>query len=420
MEKDEIYRNKIALFRYGIIAPLVTNGLGDFKSYNAFFHDASSKTYQDPTGKSITFSEDTLYRYYKAYQKGGFEALKPVRRVDVGVSRKIDEAVKAQIIYWHSEYPKLPATLIYQKLLDNGSITTKDVSLSTITRFLKQVKKDENYTTKEYRRYEKEHINEVWYGDSSVGPYLKIGKEKKKVWIIALIDDASRMIVGIDVFFNDNYVNLMSVIRSAVIKFGKPKTLKFDNGANYRSTQMEILGAHIGTSIHYAPPYTPTGKAKIERWFRSMKDQWMASLNMNDYHSLDELRDSLMEYVQKYNRSPHTSLKNNKSPQQRFYEESNLIIRLDEERIRTSFLIEIERRVSKDNVISIDTVQYEVDYKYAGKRILLRYSPDFSLIYVVDKETGEMEEIHQLNKIANSTGHRHNVRYSNLEVKNND
>ena len=70
-------------------------------------------------------------------------------------------------------------------------------------------------------------------GDSSVGPYLKTEDGKKhKVYVIALIDDASRYIVGIDVFFNDNFVNLMSVMKSAVAKFGVPKLFKLDFG-NY-------------------------------------------------------------------------------------------------------------------------------------------------------------------------------------------
>ena len=133
--------------------------------------------------------------------------------------------------------------------------------MSTVTRYVSNLKKKEHFVLNEYRRYELEHINEVWYGDSSVGPYLKVGKEKKKMWIIALIDDASRFVVGVDIFFNDNFINLMSVIQSAVIKYGKPKTFKFDNGANYRAKQMELLGARLGSAVHYAPAYTPTGKA---------------------------------------------------------------------------------------------------------------------------------------------------------------
>lgn len=408
---DEDFRNKIALFRYGIIAPLVTSVSVTPEERGKFFRDASKKTYTLPDGSTRTYSADTLYRYYRKYKEGGFDALKPNGRIDAGNSRKIDSDIASQIRYYHVNQPRLPSTLIYQILVDNGTITEKSVSLSTVTRFVNRLKKEENFTTKEMRRYEMEHINEVWYGDSSVGPYLKIGKEKKKVWIIALIDDASRFIVGIDIFFNDNYVNLMSVIRSAVIKYGRPQTLKFDNGANYRSNQMEILGARMGTAIHYAPPYTPTGKAKIERWFRTMKDQWMARLNMNDFHDLDELRENLFQWVQKYNQTVHRSLEG-KTPQERFFDESSLIIRLDEERIEKTFLLEIERKVSRDNVISIENKEYEVNYRYAGKKLLIRYSPDLKKVYSVDRSTGEMEEIKLLDKKANSTGHRKSFKFS--------
>ena len=49
-------------------------------------------------------------------------------------------------------------------------------------------------------------------------------------------------------------------------------------------------------------------KAKIERWFKTMKEQWMSGLHMNDYKSLDELRESLMQYVQRYNQTDHSQV----------------------------------------------------------------------------------------------------------------
>ena len=106
-----------------------------------------------------------------------------------------------------------------------------------------------------------------WCGDSSVGPYLKTEDGKKhKIYVIALIDDASRYIVGID-----------------------------------KNKQMDLLAARIGSTVHYDQPYTPTQKAKVERWFRTMKDQWMAGLDMRDFHTLDKLRGSLYTYVSQYN-----------------------------------------------------------------------------------------------------------------------
>lgn len=402
---DEQTKTKIALFRYSIIAPLITDPDVTPADRGKYFRDAAKKRYENIYGDFVSPSSYTIYRYYRLYMKGGFEALKPKGRTDVGRIRKLDEDAISQITYLHKEYPRLPATMIYQRLIENGTLSKDEVSLSTVTRYLSRIKQQNRESGKEYRRYELAHINEVWYGDSSVGPYLRVGKKKQKTWIIALIDDASRYVVGIDIFFNDNFVNLMSVIRSAVIRCGKPKTFKFDNGSGYRSNQMELLGARLGSVIQYAPPRTPTGKAKIERWFLTMKTQWMANLNMNDFHSLDELRESLMAYVQHYNQTPHSSL-DSRTPQDRFFDESSMIIRLDDQRINETFLLEVERRVSQDCVINIDNVEYEVDYRYTGQRLLLRYAPDLSKIYSVDRVTGEMSEIHLLDKRANSTMHR--------------
>ncbi len=260
---------------------------------------------------------------------------------------------------------------------------------------------------KDMRRYERPHINEVWCGDSSVGPRITdLYGTKHRVYIIALIDDASRFITGIDVFYHDNFINLMSVMRSAIAKYGRPKVFNFDNGKSYKNRQMELLAARIGTTLSYCQPYTPTGKAKIERWFRTMKDQWMAALDMRDFHSLDELRGrlyafvqqynqdqwmatldmrdfhsleelrgSLYAFVQQYNQSPHSSLRGC-SPQDRFCSDPEQIRRLSAEDIRQNFLLEIERRVSADSVIVIDQIEYEVDYRFARQRIRLRYSPD--------------------------------------------
>lgn len=183
------------------------------------------------------------------------------------------------------------------------------------------------------RRYERPHINEVWCGDSSVGPHLTDADGKKhRIYIIALIDDASRFITGIDVFYNDNFINLMSVMKSAVSKYGRPKVLNFDNGKSYKNKQMELLAARIGTTLSYCQPYTPTSKAKIERWFRTLKDQWMAGLDMRDFRSLDELRGSLYAYVQSYNLAPHSSLRG-MSPQDRFFSEPDRIRCLTQDNI---------------------------------------------------------------------------------------
>ena len=317
-----------------------------------------------------------------------------------------------QIKHLKQEYPRLPATLVHQHLLDNGTITRKGISLSTVTRYINQLKLENKLATgNEMRRYERAHINEVWYSDSSTGLYLKTGGKKKKVWIIAVIDDASRMITGIDVFFNDNYLNVMAVLKSAVTKFGKPKVLTLDNGSPYKNKQMSLLAARIGMVLNYNQPYTPVGKAKIERWFKTMKQQWMASLNMNDFSSLDELRTSLFSYVKRYNQTVHSSLES-VSPMDRFFSEASLIKRLNQEQLDKHFLLELERRVSVDNVITIDNIEYEVDYRYSKQRITIRFSPDMKEVFLVNSHTGELEELTLLNKQENAHIKRQKVSFT--------
>lgn len=394
--------HETALMRYSVIAPLISGLQDSFSSHAAFFRDASANGVTAPDGTIKHFAPTTIKKWYNHYNQGGFDALIPSSRADLGKPRKIDDELQEQIQYLKTNYPRMSSAAIYRQLRDNGSIRPDDLSESTVNRYLNRLALELKTTTnQDMRRYERPHINEVWCGDSSVGPYLRTGDGKKhKVYLIALIDDASRFIVGIDVFFNDNFVNLMSVMKSAVAKYGRPQMFNFDNGSSYRNKQMELLAARLGSAIHYDQPYTPTQKAKIERWFRTCKDQWMAALDIRDFRSLDELRGNLMAYVNRYNQSPHSSL-NGKTPQDRFFSEPAWIRRLSEEAIDHDFLLEIERRVSADSVLTIDHVEYEVDCRFAKQRIRLRYSPDMAEIFIVEPD-GTLTPIRLLNKQENA------------------
>ena len=361
---EENLRNQIALFRYGILAPYIQRQV-DTKAPWTFFRDAADKKYQYIDGTFRSVSPSSIERWLKSYNEKGFDGLKPLGRSDVGKQRKIDDELSKKITYYVEEYPRLPATQIYEKLINTNEITSKELSLSTVTRFVTTIKKSKGLKPiTEYKRYEKEHINEVWYGDTTYGPYITIDGKKRRVYIIALIDDASRKITACEAFLEDNYINLMKVIKSGISTCGKPKLFSFDNGANYRSNQMTLLGARIGVAINYCPAYTPTSKAKVERFFLTLKNQYLCLIKPNDYHDLDTFNKDLRAYIQKYNTTPHSSLEDNMSPNDRFYKESNIIIEMSQEKIEKSFLLELERTVTPDSVIKIDNIEYEVDYHY--------------------------------------------------------
>lgn len=405
-------KNEIALFRYGVISDLVVGNV-DAKSKKSFFRDASSKE-RYYNGKQIRISKGTIERWFYNYQKYGFDGLKPRDRSDCGRIRKIDNEIEGIINHYVNEHPRMPASQIYNELLANHYITYDEVSLSTITRYVMKQKKNKGVIThSEMKRYEAGHINEIWACDTTYSFKLTVKGEKKRLYIIAIIDDASRLIVGVDVFFNDNYVNFMSVLKSAVKKYGKPKILNLDNGAPYKNNQINLLSARIGISAHHCAPYSGWQKGKIERWFRTMKDHFMASFHLTTNTTIDEFRDELLKYTNEYNNTIHSSL-NNISPLTRFFDSGEEIKRLSDDEIEKGFLLEIERKASIDCVIQIDNKEFEVPIKYSKKNIKIRYSSDYKTCYVVNPDSS-LERIELLDKVANSMIKRKQPKFNTEE-----
>lgn len=393
-------KEQIALFRYSIIVPLIS-GTHNFSSKNAFFLDVSTRKHRYIDGSLISISYSTIERWYYNYRKSGFDGLKPNSRSDTGARRKLDDELMAVINHYVNTHPRLPATAIYEDLIKTGHITNSEVSLSTITRYVSYYKSNKSIVShSQLLRYELEHINDVWCCDTSYSFKLTVNGIKKRTYIVAIIDDASRLIVGCDVFFNDNYANFMSVLKSAIKRYGKPKLLNVDNGTPYRNGQIDLLCARLGISLHHCAPYSPVQKAKIERWFRTMKDHFMALYNVNASTTLETYRNDLLEYVNSYNNSIHTSL-NGLSPNQRFFDSNDQIIKVDNDDLDSLFLLEIERKVSADSIVCIDSHDFEVPYQYASKKVTIRYSSDFLNVFIVNPDN-TLTKISHLDKIANS------------------
>lgn len=408
-------KQALALIRYSAIMPLVTDTANPNETMSEIFARAAEKEYTLPDGTKRKYSPYSIERWYYMFKRYGFDGLLNTDRKDEGISRLISSDLETEIKYLKTTFPRMSATAIQQKLLADGSIHKGQVSLSTINRCVNRIMDTNDMTNnKDMRRYELPHINDVWYGDTCCCFSIRVQTgAKQRVYIIGLIDDASRFIVGAHAFGNDDFVNLMSVIRSAVAKYGIPKRFSFDNGRSYKNKQMELLMARIGSALHFCQPYTPQEKAKQERFWGTLKSQWMSTLNPKDFDSIENLDISLQNYINKYNNTPHSSL-NGKTPQERFFSEPECIKRLTQEKIDKSFLLEIERRVSTDCVIVINGIEYETDYRYAKQRVRLRYSPDMSEIYVVESDES-LKPIHLLNKVQNSKIKREKIHFAEEE-----
>ena len=411
-ERDQA-KNKIALFRYGLISSLVNNTYQE-KSMEEYYRKIASGIYE-LNGKTIKIRPSTIKTWYINYKKFGYDGLIPKTRTDLNTSRKLTLEAQQKIIDYKKSFPHISGTLIYQKLIEDGYINQSIVSKSTVLKFIR-----DNYLLfgddgkVDRRAFEMEFANDMWDADTSHGPILTINNKKIKTYLIALIDDASRLITSAKFYYEDNAINFQNTFKEGLKKYGIPKRIFLDNGKTYKNEQLSIICASCGMALIYTKPYSPQSKAKIERWFHTMKETWMRGIIWTDIKDIDELNDMLNDFVNEYNNKVHSSLTNNEvniSPKERWFKDQDKIKKIDNNQIDENFLHTAYPTIRSDSVAHINKIEYEVPTKYIGKKITVKYDfQDRTKAWIYDNGK-KVEAIHIVDKVANSKIKRKETMY---------
>lgn len=393
------FKQSVALFRYDLIIP-VLNGTFPDTSALAYFKRITDKPFHYVDGSQRVIAYQTVRYWYDRYRKGGFDALIPKDRFDSGNQRKLSSEAKEKILQLKTSNVRLTATNIYHQLIEDGTIYQRDVSLSTVTRFIKLNRDKLNLRNiEDMRAFEMEHINDLWQIDTSYCSFLTLGKNKVRTYLVMIIDDASRMIVGFNFYLEDNGVNVQRTLRMAIQKFGLPSRIYTDHGKPYRNEQLSLICAQLQIELNRAQIYHGNQKGKIERAFRSVKEQWMFQTDFNQFSSCEDIEKSLAVYINKKNNSSHDSL-NQLTPFQRFLSEESRIRRIDAQQLEKIFYHTANRRVNNDATIKLNSEIYETFQQYIGQQVQIKYMPDLSHVYLYIND--EYIEIKKVNKVENS------------------
>jgi hypothetical protein len=233
--------------------------------------------------------------------------------------------------------------------------------------------------------------NQLWQADTLHGPSIQQPDGPwKKTFLIAFIDDASRVITHAEFFYRDNTANMVHAFRCALYKRGRPERLYFDNGSNY--TSKEILQACVRLDIHlsHAPIRDGAAKGKIERFFRGFRDRFL-TLHAS-FSSLEELNRLTHQWVeQEYNAKPHSGIQ--MTPLDRFHLDRQRVKFLADDEISAEvFFVEETRKVSKTNVFCILSQRYECPVDLRDKTIAVRFDrlqPHRFIVYFDGQRMGE-------------------------------
>lgn len=378
----------IALFRLSVLGPLTSQidlGRGDIKK---MIETQAGKQYDIPGSERTSVSRRTIEKWYYQWKKSGVAGLEPKDRKDKGHS-KLTAAAKARVLTLKQDHMgRSINTLI--KILKNENLYE---SRSAIYRFLKQndlaSRVISDAPSIERRKFEAEYANDIWHGDVMHGPTITPDSQEKKTYLVSLLDDASRLVTHSAFCFDETAQSIEYVLQQGILKRGIPKRLIIDNGPAYIAKSLKAVCARLKIHLIYCRPYEPQGKGKLERWHRTVREQFLQELHPH-INSLYELNNSLWAWLDEYyHRSPHKGLQGN-SPLKRYCQDLDHItsVKLSMPDLEKLFYHRIKRRIAKDGTFTLSGKYYEVPYELSGKSVTITLTPAHKIPQYVEDEAG--------------------------------
>lgn len=369
-------REEIARFRFGVISDLV----GAVRLYPGelakLIRTKSQQRYNIPHSPRTRISQSTLWRWIRTYENSNrqLSSLYPEQRTDRGKCRRVDDDTILALSRLKRHKPGVPLYRLLQEMQEKALITPGiTLCQSTAYRILKQeglsVRQLQPPTDR--RRFEAEFPNDIWQSDVMHGPSVQIDGKMHKAYLIAVLDDHSRLLPHAQFFLSERLESWLDAFRQALLARGLPRKLYVDNGAAFSSKHLECICASLGIALVHTPPYTPQGRGKIERFFRTVRTRFLPYFLGGSLLDLNLAFDLWLR--QDYHQRPHSST--GETPFARFARHLQMI-RPAPADLEDHFRKQARRRVAKDRTVSLDGRLYEAPTKLIGEHIQLLYHLD--------------------------------------------
>jgi len=372
---------EIANFRYRLIAPIVSRQNLPPGQIQEMINEAAQKTYAIPYSNRTKVSIRSIERYLQDYRTGGFEALKPKKRS--GRKSRIPEEYLKLAAVLKKESPRRSCEQIIKTLELSGKVPAGILKRSTVYDYFEKHELTRRYTQKEnkaYQRYSARYRNQRWIGDTCQLIYLANPDKpdkKKKVYLIAWIDDFSRLVPHAQCYWAEKLPMLEDSLKKAILKFGCPEQIYVDLAKIYTSRHLETICGKLSIQRSLGRPYKPAGRGKIERLFASIQNSFLPEfyeLLKNEALTLDELNEYLWVWLDKYyHEKVHSATK--QTPRLRFESDTQALVTVNLEQLHDAFLVEEKRSVDKTMLFSVHSKLFQAPPELAKKKITVRFDP---------------------------------------------
>ncbi|MFN8099598.1 MAG: DDE-type integrase/transposase/recombinase [Dermatophilaceae bacterium] len=360
----------VALFRYALIRQAADAALTT-RQRGVLVRQLVQQEHTGPSGERVRVSRSSVDRWIKAWRTGGFDALLPS-------ARHIEPRTPAQVLELAAalkrEVPARTAAQVAAILTEYGTMVVP--SARTLQRhFARQglnTGPDRN-PPGAFGRFEAAAANERWTGDALHGPVIA----GRKTYLMAFIDDHSRALVGYRWGHSEDMLALAAALRAGLAARGIPQVVYLDNGAAMVSKQLLRALAVLGIRLTHSRPGQPAGRGKIERFFRTVREQFLIELTVpgtlervTDLATLNELFAAWVETV--YHQRVHSET--GQPPLARFLA-GGAPATPSPAQLREAFRWSEHRAVTKTATVSLHGNTYEVDAALVGRRVELVFDP---------------------------------------------
>jgi putative transposase len=372
MSMDEEEKKQVAVFRFGVIADFVGGVRLERGAYERLLREKSARRYEIPGTLRTRISKSTIKHWVRRYEAGGMrlEALVPQEREDAGQTRSWNSEVAEAVAKLRQELPRASVPRLRLELKRRGIIRGEELAQSTIYRFLHRrgLMKGETAEAVDRRRFEAECVNDLWQSDAMHGPEVMHEGRKHKAYLLAMIDDHSRLITHGQFYLSEGIVCYLDCLRQGLLKRGIPRKLYVDNGSAFRSRHLEQVTASLGIALIHSRVGEPEGRGKIERFFRTVRENFLGGSRAE---SLERLNQEFEQWLSDwYHAREHGST--GESPLNRYAGGLECVRRAPAD-LEDCFRKVARRRVGRDRSITLAGRLYEAPLVLIGKRVSLYY-----------------------------------------------
>ena len=367
----------LAVFRSQVVGPLLCRD-GRTHGELADALRELSRTPVRPPGSSRprTYSVATLERWYYAFRATGLDALRPARRAGVRLAKALSDTERELLLEIRRTHPRVPVSVVLETLVADGRLDRTRISASTLRRFYRAHGLDartlRHSDLEPRRRWQTSTPNALWHADVCHGPALRIDGRSVPLRIHAILDDYSRHIIALQATTNERESEMLMLLVKALRSHPAPEVLYLDNGATYSGTALATACARIGIGLVHAKPYDPQARGKMERFWRTLREQCLD--HCAGLGSLHDVQVRLLAWLgDRYLVTPHGGLMG-RTPTEA-YADGERRAPVAEAILREALIVRARRRVLGDGTVSIAGTDFELDQGYlAGRNVTVARS----------------------------------------------